>query len=41
MPNKDGTGPRGKGPRNGRGKGLGNRGQQPSGPKTGGRRGNC
>ncbi len=37
MPNKDGTGPKGKGPRDGHGKGKGN-GNSP-GPMTGGQRG--
>ena len=49
MPNGDGTGPRGGGPKDGRGDGIGNqgkgnggnRGNSGQGPKEGGRNGNC
>jgi hypothetical protein len=37
MPNKDGTGPKGQGPKDGHGKGKGNSPGQ--GPKTGGKEG--
>jgi hypothetical protein len=41
MPNKDGTGPKGNGVRNGSGKGTGNRKGSGSGARTGGKKGNC
>lgn len=48
MPNKDGKGPKGQGPRDGRGGGRGRGPQQikqqqkPNGPpKSGGQKGNC
>jgi len=41
MPGKDGKGPKGQGPKDGRGGGKGRGTQKPSGPKTGGKRGNC
>jgi len=41
MPNKDGRGPKGTGPRDGHGGGLGRGTAKPAGPKTGGKRGNC
>ncbi len=40
MPNKDGTGPKGQGPKDGHGKGKG-KGKSPGqGPMTGGKKGN-
>ena len=41
MSNKDGKGPKGKGLRNGTGKGLGRRINIAGGSKQGGKRGNC
>ena len=39
MSNKDGTGPKGQGPKDGRGDGKGNRKSPGEGPKTGGKKG--
>ena len=41
MPNKDGKGPKGQGPKDGRGGGQGQGTNAPAGPKKGGRKGNC
>lgn len=41
MPNKDGTGPKGDGPRDGRGRGKGNRRDKGAGKKKGGKKGPC
>jgi len=41
MPNKDGKGPKGTGPRDGRGGGKGTGTQKPAGKKKGGKKGNC
>ena len=41
MPNKDGKGSKGQGPRDGRGGGKGNGPKSPAGPKQGGKKGNC
>jgi hypothetical protein len=39
MPDKDGTGPKGQGPKDGKGKGKGNRTGPGQGPMTGGKEG--
>ena len=39
MPNKDGTGPKGQGPRDGHGKGKGKGNNPGQGPMTGGKKG--
>ncbi len=39
MPNKDGTGPKGQGPKDGHGKGKGKGNSPGQGPMTGGRKG--
>jgi len=45
MPRQDGTGPTGSGPRDGRGQGVGGKGQRSTrkgqGAKSGGRKGGC
>jgi len=41
MPNKDKTGPRGAGPRDGRGRGASKKVGSGAGKKTGGRKGSC
>ena len=45
MPTKDGTGPAGSGPRDGRGQGVGGKGQTSTrkgqGAKSGGKKGGC
>jgi hypothetical protein len=41
MPNRDGKGPRGQGPRDGRGGGRGRGPMKPAGSKKGGRKGGC
>ena len=45
MPTKDGTGPAGSGPRDGRGQGAGGKGQRSArkgqGAKSGGKKGGC
>jgi len=40
MPNKDGTGPKGQGPKDGHGKGKGKGNRPGQGPMTGGKKGN-
>ncbi len=40
MPNKDGTGPKGHGPKDGHGKGKGRDKGSGQGPMTGGKKGN-
>jgi hypothetical protein len=39
MPNKDGTGPKGQGPKDGHGKGKGEGNRPGQGPMTGGKKG--
>lgn len=39
MPNKDGTGPKGQGPKDGHGKGKGKGNRSGQGPMTGGKQG--
>ena len=41
MPNKDGTGPKGNRSKDGHGGGKGRGINKPTGPKTGGKKGNC
>lgn len=41
MPNKDGRGPKGTGPKDGRGNGKGQGKKAPQGKKTGAKKGNC
>lgn len=41
MPNKNGKGPKGQGPRDGRGKGKGRGINKPTGARTGGQKGKC
>ena len=41
MPNKDGKGPKGKGPKDGHGRGKGKGTNKPAGPKKGGEKGGC
>ena len=41
MPNRDGTGPKGRGSRDGRGQGRGRETSPGQGRRTGGKRGNC
>ena len=41
MANRDGKGPRGQGPKDGRGGGRGRKLSRPAGRKNGGKKGNC
>lgn len=41
MPNKNGKGPKGQGPKDGRGGGRGRGVNKPTGVRTGGQRGKC
>jgi hypothetical protein len=41
MPNKDGKGPKGEGPKDGHGGGKGKGTSKPAGPKKGGEKGDC
>ncbi len=41
MPNKDGKGPKGEGPRDGHGAGKGKGTTKPAGAKQGGKKGDC
>jgi len=41
MPNKDGKGPKGRGPKDGHGGGKGKGTSKPAGPKKGGKKGEC
>ena len=41
MARRDGTGPKGRGPRDGRGQGRGRKRSPGQGKRTGGKRGNC
>ena len=41
MPNKDGKGPKGEGPKDGHGGGKGKGTRKPAGPKKGGGKGAC